>query len=318
MEKTLIDRSGASAWITDIQRFSVHDGPGIRTIVFFKGCPLSCKWCQNPETQRIEPEIMYSPDACVGCWECTKACPRQAIEVTESGVVFHRDRCNHCGACAGVCGPEARKLVGREWPLDEVVRVVLADRVFYKNTKGGLTVSGGEPTMQAEFVQRLMRAVKTEGINTAMETCGMCEPDRFAAAIADCDLILFDIKHTDPLVHEAYTGVDNQTILRNLHKAGDMDKQIIIRVPLIPGVNDGEENLLETARLAKAVRAKEIHLLPFHQMGQEKWHSLNKDYACENMSLPPEERIAGAADILKRSGVTVNVGGYGEYQWVSV
>lgn len=316
MERNWVDRSGRSACITDIQRFSVHDGPGIRTIVFFKGCPLRCKWCQNPETQLAEPEIMFAPDNCVGCGQCIAVCPQRAITVIETGVRYDRERCTRCGACINLCGPEARKMVGRIRTFDEILKTVLADRVFYKNTNGGLTVSGGEPTVHAEFVARLLHAVKREQINTAMETCGMCEEGRFLAAIEDCDLLLFDVKHTDTEVHKLYTGFGNEVILKNLRQAASLGKEIIVRIPLIPSVNDGEENLRETGWLAREVHAKEVHLLPFHQMGQEKWHSLDKEYECEQMPLPSEQLIARSAAILKESGVTVNVGGYGEYKWL--
>ncbi|MCH1981466.1 glycyl-radical enzyme activating protein [Ruminococcus sp. OA3] len=306
------------ACITDIQKFSVHDGPGIRSIVFFKGCPMRCKWCQNPETQSPNPELMISSDVCQGCGKCIGICPKGAIKLTERGLIYDRDQCIACGKCADLCGPEARKLVGKMMLFDEVLEMVLADRVFYKNTGGGLTVSGGEPTMQPEFVARLLKAVKAEGINTAMETCGMCSPEIFKKVIKDCDLLLYDVKHTDAQIHKKYTGFENKVILDNLQSAADQGKNIIIRIALIPGVNDTEENIKETVRLALWHRAKEIHVLPFHQMGQSKWHSLDKTYEYEEAVLPTQDVIDKAVNILECSGIPVNVGGHGEYKWLSV
>ena len=316
MDQKIVHGSQDRACITDIQRFSVHDGPGIRTIVFFKGCPLRCKWCQNPETNDVQPEVMWARGSCVGCGECIRKCPNGAIEITPEGTIYHRDRCTVCGACVAACGPEARRIIGHEESFEKILETVLADRVFYKNSNGGLTASGGEPTMQAEFVARLFRAVHAEGINTAIETCGMCAPERFKLAIEDCDLLLFDVKHTDSATHKKYTGVGNEVILQNLRNAAAAGKNIIIRIPLIPGVNDGDENLLATAQLAKECRAREVHLLPFHQLGQGKWRELDKEYELETWELPSDALVSLAAELLKTSGVSVNVGGHGDFEWL--
>jgi len=311
-----IDRTGNTACITEIQRFSVHDGPGIRTIVFLKGCPLRCKWCQNPETNSLQPEIIYTAESCVGCGKCVESCTNHAIEVVGSEIVYHRKLCTVCGACAKACGPEARKQVGERRGLNEIQRIVLSDKLFYQNTNGGLTVSGGEPTMQADFVAKLFDAVKAEGINTAMETCGMCEETQFYKAVKDCDLLLFDIKHMNSEAHKKYTGVGNEQILRNLRNAARMGKETIIRIPLIPGVNDGEESLKLTSQIARECKVKEIHILPFHQMGQGKWQGLDKDYEFEQTPLPTQGVIEKAINILRGAEVTLNVGGYGEYKWL--
>ncbi len=315
MLENMIDISGKTACITDIQRFSVHDGPGIRTMVFFKGCPLRCKWCQNPETQNYYPEMMVNKELCIGCLKCAEICEKGAIVFENGDLLYDRRKCGKCGKCDEICGAGARKKIGRMETLEHVVEVISKDKVFYQNTKGGLTVSGGEPTVHAEFVAGLLEEAKKRGIHTAMETCGYCNEEGFLHAIKNCDLLLFDVKHTDPKVHEEYTGVSNEVILNNLRSAADLKKNIIIRIPLIPGVNSGDDNLKVTAEIAKECHAKEIHLLPFHQMGQEKWEGLDKEYFCEDMELPSEKLVAKAEGILKYSGLPVNVGGHGEYKW---
>ncbi len=303
----------ARACITDIERYAVHDGPGIRTVVFFKGCPIRCLWCQNPETNHVYPEIMFRKDSCIGCMECVSACPEQAIAFGKTGFDFDRSKCIVCGKCADVCPTKAREISGKIMPFEKVLEDVLADKTFYENTGGGVTVSGGEPTMQTEFICDLFKCVKEKGIHTAMETCGYCESKEFRRAIEYCDMILFDIKHTDSDMHKKFTGVRTEWIMENLKTAQQMQKDIIIRIPLIPNVNDSDENLHRTAQIAKEVGAREIHILPFHQAGESKWDSLGREYECESWQLPEEELLKHAEDILKESGIIVNIGGHGNY-----
>lgn len=244
---------------------------------------------------------------------CMDVCRQKAIRNAENGLLYDRSACTMCKECLEFCPSKARSITGEIKSFEEVVKIVLSDIVFYKNTGGGITVSGGEPTMQAEFVARLLRVVKENEIHTAMETCGYCEAERFLKAIEYCDMLLFDIKQTDTEIHKRFTNVGTELIMSNLKAAYDRKKDIIIRIPLIPDVNSDDENLKKTAEIAKTYNAREIHVLPFHQAGQSKWNSLDKKYDFESWSLPDPELIGHAKDILTESGVIVNVGGYGEY-----
>lgn len=298
--------------VSDIQRYCVHDGPGIRTVVFFKGCPLRCQWCQNPETQSARPQLMVTPSLCIGCGACLAACPAGAVSAAQGPSVTDRGRCTACGACAVQCYAGARRVVGEEKTVEEVERAVLADAVFYRNTGGGVTLSGGEAAMYPGFASALLRRLQKAGVHTALETCGHCTWEDLERILAHTDLVLFDIKHTDPEAHRRYTGVGNEKILDNLARACQMGKHVVIRFPFIPGVNDSEENLRETARIAVENGIKEVHLLGFHQLGENKWHGLEMPYACAAYQSPSEQTLAAAAALLRGYGLRVSVGGAGE------
>lgn len=306
------ERKNITGVLTDIQRFSVQDGIGIRTIVFLKGCPLRCRWCHNPETNLAVPEMMFTPENCIGCGSCLAVCKHGAITPED---MLRRDRCTACGDCVAVCCTKARTRIGEEKTVAEVMREVEKDAVFFQTSGGGLTLSGGEPTAQPEFAQALLAAAKESGVGTAIETCGYCAWDRFLPIVEQCDMLLYDIKHMDPETHRRYTGVDNACILDNLRRIGRMHKRIIIRIPLIPGVNDAAENLRSTAHMAKEVGAEEIHVLPFHQLSEGKWDALGRDYSFRDYREPSPEELASAKQTLEEAaGLSVNVGGHGEYR----
>ncbi len=300
------------AVITDIQRFSVHDGPGIRTLIFFKGCPLKCIWCQNPETLSASPQLFYSQSECIHCGLCIEACPHQAIQKTADGVVFERSRCRACGLCVVHCYAGARRLVDREVTVEELLTEVMKDVVFYRNSGGGVTLSGGEVTLYPSFARELLRLVKANGIHTAIETCGYAKWQDLKMILDYTDLVLFDLKHTDPVKHERYTGADNRKILDNLARISRGGWPLINRFPLVPGVNDDEATLRGIARLAKDAKAAEVHILPFHQLGESKWASVGRVYECANISGPSQAQIAEARRIIGEEGVKVNVGGAGD------
>lgn len=297
--------------VSDIQRFSVHDGPGIRTVVFLKGCPLRCRWCQNPEARSKEKLIMQQNERCIGCGACMRTCKTRCIQMSNSGPVTDRRRCTGCGACASACMTGARKLVGREYSVRDIVPVLLRDRAFYKNSGGGVTLSGGDPVASIDFASDLLSALHGEGIHTAIETCGYCEADEFEKLVRDVDLILYDIKHTDSNLHRQYTGCPNERILLNVHIPKRMGKDLIVRVPLIPGFNDGEENLRRTARIALEAGASEVHLLPFHQYGESKWHNVGYVYSMTGKSEMTVESAELAAQIMAHEGIQVCIGGSG-------
>lgn len=298
--------------VSDIQRYCVHDGPGIRTVVFFKGCPLRCRWCQNPETQSPQAQLMVFPNLCIGCGACIAACPQNAVTAADGVFRTDRSRCTACGACAAACYAGARTIVGAERTVGEVERAALADAVFYRNTGGGVTLSGGEATMYPGFASELLRRLQKAGVHTALETCGHCAWEDLERVLAHTDLVLYDIKHADPAAHKRYTDVGNETILDNLARTCRMGKRVVIRFPFIPGVNDSEANIRETARIAVGNGVKEVHLLGFHQLGENKWHGLDMPYACAGYQSPTDEALEAAAALLREYGLRASIGGAGE------
>lgn len=287
--------------LSDIQRFSVHDGPGIRTLFFFKGCPLSCKWCQNPETQRRKPEIKFDSYKCIGCGECLQAC--------EYGL--DRKLCTACGRCAKVCCSGARELAGKEYTAEELVQIALKDKVFYEKSGGGVTASGGEPLYQWPFLIAFFQKLKAKGIHTAVETCGYGPETAIQELCNYTDLFLYDIKLITEEAHKKWTGRSNRIILQNAEKIKDQRKNIILRIPLIPGVNDGEE-FEKIARFAKSLdKNQEIHILPFHQLGASKYDALCMEYELRDKAEADHQIIASCVQTAETMGLKVNVGGTG-------
>jgi len=313
MQNEVIKKDTNTAIISDIQRFSVHDGPGIRTIVFFKGCPLRCQWCQNPETYSIEKQLMYTRERCILCGLCIKACPQQAIGMDRSGLTMSWDKCNNCGECTKVCFSGAREVVGREMTVDEVVEEVMKDEVFYRNTNGGVTLSGGDVTLQAPFAARLLRVLKEKGIHNAIETCGYSRWEALESILYYTDLVLYDIKLFDSGKHKYYTGAGNEPILQNLMKIARMNIPLVLRYPFVPGVNDTVEDLRNLAELALKTKALSVHIMPFHQLGEPKWYGTGKPYLFSSAKSPTEEALDHAKETIEAFGVTVNIGGYGAY-----
>ena len=259
--------------ITGNQRFSIHDGPGIRTIIFLKGCPLSCLWCHNPETQRYSPEILYDAAKCIGCGECLKACPMGCHSVQDMVHVYDRKNCNCCGKCADVC-PSALERCGERVTVSEALEPVLADRPFYKR-EGGLTLSGGEPFAQPEFALAILEKAKDEGIHTAVETCGAVKSESLLASLPYVDLYLYDIKEIDPISHKSLVGSDNALILKNLMLLSDAGAKIILRVPVIPGANDSPDRFRGVGELAQKLSGVvSVDVLPYHKAGNIKYGKL--------------------------------------------
>jgi pyruvate formate lyase activating enzyme len=277
--------------IFDIKRFSIHDGPGIRTTVFFKGCPLACWWCHNPESQDVEPELILRPNRCIHCGVCLEACPEGAISDGDP-VVTATEMCRRCGACVEVCYAEARELVGREMKVAEVMAEIERDVAFYDESHGGVTFSGGEPLMQPDFLLALLQLCKEKEIHTALDTCGYA-PWQALDEIRSCvDLFLYDLKLIDDGRHLHFTGVSNRLILENLRRLSLYGHRIVLRVPIVPGVNDDEQSMREIATFVAELPALEgVDLLPYHAIGREKYGRLGRTYALPETPPPSKERI---------------------------
>lgn len=268
--------------VFDIQRYAVHDGPGIRTLVFLKGCPLRCKWCSNPESQDMNNNIMVYSKECIGmdkCQECRQVCKEEAVINQDDRAVIDRERCTACGECAPVCYVGAIKNTNRVMSSADVVRYVEKDIPFYNQSGGGVTLSGGEPTYQYDFALELVQALKKKHIHVAIETTGYCAWDKLERIAAFTDLFLYDIKHMDSKIHKQYTGVDNQIILDNVLKLKKLGADIKVRIPLIPGINDQINELTRTAAfVAEELNIREVSLLPYHRLGQSKYEQMGREY----------------------------------------
>ena len=281
--------AGDTGVIFDIKRYAVHDGPGIRSTVFLKGCPLRCFWCHNPESQTPRPVLMQYPRQCVGCGRCLEVCPRGALSRDEEQVVVDRALCQACGTCAGVCYAQSLVLLGREATVEEVLAEVLKDQPFYETSGGGMTLSGGEPMAQAEFTTALLAAAREAGLHTALDTSGFAPWERYQAALPHLDLVLYDLKCADPMAHRVATGVDNALILENLRRLAEAGVEILVRVPVVPGFNAAPEQMAALARLVAALpRPVPMELLPYHRLGESKHAALGQTGPDDLPPAPPE------------------------------
>ena len=292
--------------VSDIQRFSVHDGPGIRTTVFLKGCNLRCRWCHNPEMIRPGAELQLFPDRCVGCGACLTACPKQAHTITDGGRAFDRSLCVACGACAEGCYAHALVLVGRELTVEQVLKEVAADREFYDRSGGGVTLSGGEPLLQPEFAGELLRACKGQGIHTAIETNLAWPWERVEAVLPVTDLVLLDIKMMDAAAHRRWTGAGNEQVLENARKLSQTEVPIIVRTPVIAGVNATAEDI---GRIADFIRAfgnlLYYELLPYNPLGAGKYRSLGMEQPRERFARPDRQTLRALAEEARGRGIRV-------------
>ncbi len=299
--------SNRTLHIFDIQRFSLHDGPGIRTNVFCKGCPLRCPWCANPESQKAGPDLLHFENRCVRCGRCAVVCPEAAISFTTAGPVFDRRKCTGCGKCADTCLETALKLCGYDSTVEEIMAIVRRDADYYKNTGGGLTVSGGEPLCQPEAVAGLLAAAKAEGFSTAVETAGNVPDSAFRQVLPHTDLFLFDLKHASEEKYAEVTGGSLQNILNNLTLAAK-HTQVIVRVPVIPGFNFEKQALTGIFRAAAECGAREADLLPYHILGKSKYAQLGCRYPYEEETPLSKEALLPAAELGTAMGLSVTIG----------
>jgi pyruvate formate lyase activating enzyme len=296
--------------IFDIKKYSTNDGPGIRTTVFFKGCPLRCPWCHNPEGQSFLPELIIRASRCLpGCSECLAVCEPGTLSKTEGSPVLDLTTCTVCGKCSEVCPTQAIELVGRRLSAGEVMAEIEKDRVFHEESQGGATFSGGEPLAQADFLADLLTRCREGGIHATVDTCGYAPPEAVEKVEDKADLFLFDLKIIDEKKHDDVTGQPNRMILENLRRLAGLGKKIVIRLPLIAGVNDDDENIRQTADfLVSLGTVADISLLPYHKLGREKYTGLRKKNRGLHFAPPSEERLKEIQETLESRGFRVRRG----------
>ena len=296
--------------VFNLQRCSVHDGPGIRTTVFLKGCPLSCSWCHNPEGIDDAPVLMISADRCLSCGACSEACPVKEGGAVPARQLWDRSACTRCGSCVEACPADARELAGRDWSVNELVDELERDRVFFDTSGGGVTFSGGEPLAQAGFLNHCLRECGRRSLHTTVDTCGLAPRDTLLAIARSADLLLYDLKHMDPVRHLSKTGADNRLILDNLRALSESDSDVWIRQPLIPGFNDGEANIEATGVFLEGLRRRHrVFVLPYHGIANGKRSRLENTIAESGVKTPGLGALAEVAERLSKHNLEVIVGG---------
>lgn len=296
--------------IFDIRKYSIHDGPGIRTTVFFKGCPLRCWWCHNPEGQDVEPELVYRKSRCIGCDECSKSCQREAISLVAQSISVNREKCVPCNNCCRVCPSDALSIAGKQMTVKEILEEIEKDRTFYEESRGGVTFSGGEPLMQPDFLNALLNECKERAIHTAVNTCGFAQYEIIDRIRDKVDLFLYDIKTMDNRKHRKYTGASNEQILKNLKKLAESGSSIVISFPIIPGINDDDKNVTRTAKFISSLpNIQQVNLLPYHRAGIEKYKNLGKPYKLDKIQPPSNQRVKSVKEKMEAFGIRVGIGG---------
>lgn len=311
--KETTNRKGTgNGFIFDVKRFAVHDGPGIRTTIFFKGCPLHCLWCHNPESIDRGLELMARSARCSRCYSCVRVCPKKAISPgPENGpVVVNRAKCDLCGKCAETCVSEALEIVGRRVTVADLADEAVRDRLFFDQSGGGVTLSGGEPLAQPAFAIALLEELRARGIRTALDTSGLANGDVLLRASAAADLILYDLKIMDDAAHRRWTGVSNALIFDNLRHLSALGTPVWIRIPLMAGVNDGDENIAASIAFLKTLPAvRRVDLLKYHKGGQEKYKNLDQMSAFRIFEPPSEDRMETIRRAFAEAGFNVSLGG---------
>jgi len=302
------DEPDHSALIFNIMRFALHDGPGIRTVVFFKGCPLECWWCHNPESQSFLPDRLYFEERCRHCLDCARECPQHAIHVID-GIPCTSDSCTFCGHCVETCMADARQIAGRRYTCQELLAEVEKDVVFFDDSGGGVTLSGGEPVAQPAFAAEFLDACRSRGIRTAIETCGFARPTAFQRVALRADLVLFDLKLLDREKHLRYTGAANGLIRANLEDLVARGRPVIVRIPVVPGFNDSEEDMAAAAGYLGNLHPRAVELLPYHRIGAEKYRRLGRPQKFPPTPEPAAGDLARICDTLARAGLHVTLGG---------
>lgn len=294
----------------NIKKFGVHDGPGIRTTVFLKGCPLNCQWCANPESANPFPELFFYKSKCIGCQKCFAICVNNAIYFEEGELRHIREKCTNCGECVSACIANARKIIGQHLKPDEVFEVIMQDKAFYEQSGGGVTFSGGEPFLYPDYISQVAEKCKQEEIGVAVETCGAFDIREIEKIIEVVDLVLFDIKIIDEEKHLKYCGNSNKDILSNFSKLIEL-VPVKARVPIIPSINDSERDieLLCDFFIQHKEKLKEIHILPYHNLGISKYDSLDRTYLLNHITPPTQKHMENIKSIIEKCGFRVKIGG---------
>jgi pyruvate formate lyase activating enzyme len=296
--------------VFDIQKFSIHDGPGIRTTVFLKGCPLNCWWCHNPESQDLDMEMMFHAKRCIRCGACQSACTHGAISQNGDFVSTDEEACTLCGACVEACYAEAREIVGQEMTVAQVMAEIERDITFYDESGGGVTFSGGEPLLQRDFLGSLLMACKDREIHTTLDTCGFAAWETLDRIREFVDLFLYDIKLMDGAKHQEFTGAPNDLILKNLQMLSEQGHNVVLRLPIIPGVNDDEMNIRRTGEfVTNLLSLNQVDILPYHHTGTDKYSRLKRAYELSEIRPPSNDDVAKIAQILRGYGLQVRIGG---------
>jgi pyruvate formate lyase activating enzyme len=296
--------------VFNIMRFSVQDGPGIRTTVFLKGCPLECAWCHNPEALSGAKEMLFRPDHCIACGDCMDVCPRHAIVEKEGKYETRTELCVRCGTCADACAADAREVIGRAMTVDEVMREVERDAPFYRESGGGVTFSGGEPLLQHRFLVLLLRSCVSRGFHTVVDTAGYASPDVLFRVAELTDLFLYDLKSVNEEIHRRFTGISGALIRGNLERLASWGKKVVIRMPIVPGVNDSRANIEAAGRfIASLGNVVQVQLLPYHTIGVDKYARLGVPYSLPGVQTPSSGYLNSIAEELLRFHPVVSIGG---------
>ena len=301
------------ALIFDIKRYAINDGPGIRTTIFLKGCPLRCVWCHNPEGWTVLPQKLYKKTKCIGCRSCVEACPQQALELTPDGIRPTGNSCLLCGKCAEECPTTALEMCGKEWSMEALMAEIEKERAIMENSGGGVTLCGGEPLMHSVYTLQILHELGRRGFHRTVDTTLYASQETVEKVAEACELFLIDLKLMDSAKHQLYTGVPNEQILQNIRHLAEKDKDFFIRIPLIEGVNADDENMEVTALFLESLpwQRRTVNLLPYHDVGKDKHRRMWSRYNPQGfqMSPPSEETLQHCADLLESHGLTVIIGG---------
>ena len=304
------DFSMVTGKIFDIKKYAIHDGPGIRTTIFFKGCPLSCWWCHNPESISTANQRIYRKERCIGCRECVDACAENCIEIAAKGLKWNMAGCVFCGTCADRCPAEAIEIIGKTMTVDEVVTEISKDTVFYDESRGGITISGGEPLMQPSFLMELLDACKKLELHRTVDTSGHAETRTLLEAATRTDLFLYDLKHMDPEKHARFTGVSNEKILTNLKILIRQGAEVVIRFPVIPGFNSDQENIDKTGAFISSLPGiSRVNILPYHCAAATKYKKLGLKFNTSEVAKPTRDFLVSIAERLEKFGLKIKIGG---------